>query len=75
MCDADGGNAVQITHFGGPVAGTPRWSPDGRQIAFDGRPDGNADVFVVGAEGSGLRRLTDAPGEDARPAWSQDGTK
>ncbi len=73
VCDADGGNAVQITHFGGPVAGTPRWSPDGRQIAFDGRPDGNADIFVVGAEGGGLRRLTDAPGEDARPAWSHDG--
>ncbi|HEV3202532.1 MAG TPA: protein kinase [Bryobacteraceae bacterium] len=73
VSDADGANAVQITHFGGPVAGTPRWSPDGRQIAFDGRPDGNADIFVVGSEGNELRRLTDAPGEDARPEWSHDG--
>ena len=73
VCDADGSNPIQITHFGGPPAGTPRWSPNGREIAFDGRPDGNADVFVVNAEGSNLRRLTETPGEDARPAWSPDG--
>lgn len=73
VCDADGGNAIQLTHLGGPMTGTPRWSPDGRQIAFDSRPGGNPDVFVIGAEGSGLRRLTSLPGEDARPAWSPDG--
>jgi Tol biopolymer transport system component/serine/threonine protein kinase len=73
VCDAEGANPVQITHFGGPVAGTPRWSPDGRQIAFDARPDGNADIFVVNPEGGGLRRLTQLPGEDARPEYSTDG--
>jgi Tol biopolymer transport system component len=73
VCDAEGSNPVQITHFGGPVAGSPRWSPDGRQIVFDARPDGNADIFVIGSEGSGLRRLTQTPGEDARPDWSPDG--
>ena len=73
VCDAEGGNPAQITHFGGPIAGTPRWSPDGRQIAFDARPDGNADIFVVNSEGGGLRRLTQTPGEDARPDWSPDG--
>jgi Tol biopolymer transport system component len=73
VCAADGSNAVQLTHVGGPVTGTPRWSPDGRRIAFDSRPAGNADIFVIGAEGGALRRLTDQPGEDARPAWSPDG--
>jgi Tol biopolymer transport system component len=73
VCDGEGGNPAQITHFGGPIAGTPRWSPDGRQIAFDARPDGNADIFVVNSEGGGLRRLTQTPGEDARPDWSPDG--
>ena len=29
VCDAEGANPVQITHLGGPVAGTARWSPDG----------------------------------------------
>jgi serine/threonine protein kinase len=71
--DAAGANAIQLTHFGGPVAGVPRWSPDGRWLAFDARPDGNANIFVVGSEGSGLRRLTNSSSEDARPNWSSDG--
>jgi Tol biopolymer transport system component/serine/threonine protein kinase len=73
LCDADGSNAVQLTHFGGPVAGTPRWSPDGRLITFEGRPDGDANLFVVSSEGGAVRRLTTYNGEDARPDWSHDG--
>jgi Tol biopolymer transport system component len=80
VSDADGGNAVQLTHFGGPITGTARWSPDGRWIAFDSRPRGSPDVFVIRAEGSGMRRLTDQ-GEDEntsrrgmwQPVWSADG--
>jgi Tol biopolymer transport system component len=80
VCDEDGNNAVQLTHFGGPITGTPRWSPDGRWIAFDSRPRGTPDVFVIRAEGSGLRRLADPAGDDKnnhhgmwQPAWSADG--
>jgi Tol biopolymer transport system component len=81
VCDADGRNAVQLTHFGGPITGTARWSPDGRWIAFDSRPRGTPDVFVIGAEGSGLRRLMDQQREDEssnrkgmwQPSWSADG--
>jgi dipeptidyl aminopeptidase/acylaminoacyl peptidase len=71
--DADGNNAQPITRFNGPVPGTPRWSPDGREIAFDGRPDGHSDIFIVSAGGGPVRRITQRPGEDARPAWSADG--
>src|SRR5262249_42216030 len=70
---ADGANAVQLTHFGGPVTGTPRWSPDGRRIAFDSRPGNNADIYIIESEGGAPRRLTDHPTEDARPSWSPDG--
>ena len=81
VCDADGGNALQVTHFGGPITGTARWSPDGQWIAFDSRPRGTPEVFVIRAEGSGLRRLTDRPDDDEKtnrrgmwqPAWSADG--
>jgi Tol biopolymer transport system component len=73
VADADGDNAVPITHFNGPIAGTPRWSLDGKLIAFDGRPGGNSDVFVVPSGGGAVRQLTSTPGEDARPAWSTDG--
>src|SRR5439155_25522169 len=73
VADANGENAQPVTSFNGPIAGTPRWSPDGRQLAFDARPDGNSDIFVVPAGGGQMRRLTERLGDDARPAWSADG--
>jgi len=73
VMDSDGSNAQQYTHFGGPITGAPRWSPDGRWIAFDSRPGGDPEIFVIGSEGVGIRRLTNRPGEDARPCWSPDG--
>jgi Tol biopolymer transport system component len=48
-------------------------------IAFASRRDGDNDVFVVGPDGRGLRRLTTNAStatfgaEDAAPAWSPDG--
>ena len=47
----------------------PRFSPDGRQIAFS-EMDADGGIFVVGATGESERRLTDAGGN---PAWSPDG--
>ncbi len=35
----------------------------------------DSDVYVLDVDGSGERRLTDAPGLDAFPAWSPDGEK
>jgi Tol biopolymer transport system component len=37
--------------------------------------DPNYDIFVMNVDGSGLKQLTDAPGEDGFPTWSPDGTK
>jgi TolB protein len=57
------------------------WSPDGRKIAFVrvservGTPRANRDVYVVNADGSGLRRLTTHPEYDGDPAWSYDGRR
>jgi hypothetical protein len=42
---SSGAEPVQLTYFRGPPTGTPRWSPDGRRLAFDSR---------VGGMGSGL---------------------
>ena len=49
VCDSDGSNAQQLTSFGGALTGTPRWSPDGKQIAFDSRAGGEANVYVIDA--------------------------
>ena len=71
--DSQGRNQTQLTHFGGTLAGTPRWSPDGRSIAFDARPAGQADIFVISADGGSPRRLTFETAEDVVPSWSRDG--
>ena len=52
----------------------PAWSPDGRKLAFTRRnAAGNYDIYVIKADGSGLRRLTNSPAEDAEPNWSPTG--
>jgi Tol biopolymer transport system component len=58
----------------------PAWSPDGQMIAFVGRLRFTAGlgepIYVVRADGSGLRNLTPKPvGTYAAPAWSPDGRK
>jgi len=51
----------------------PDWSPDGKMIAFDSDRDGDLDVFVVNADGSGLRKVIDTGINDYFPDWSPDG--
>jgi WD40-like Beta Propeller Repeat len=64
--------------------GTAVWSPDGARVAFTrwmSVDNGVADVWVVRADGTGLRRLTTTPipaqftarGRSAPLAWSPDG--
>ena len=53
------------------------WSPDGRKLAFvrHGTAFGKP-IYVVNADGSGLRNLTPRPqGANTRPAWSPNGRK
>ncbi|NDJ60963.1 MAG: hypothetical protein GYB67_07550, partial [Chloroflexi bacterium] len=45
------------------------WSPDGTQLAFESRRDGNFEIYVMNADGSNVRRLTDHPEPDWSPAW------
>jgi WD40 repeat protein len=52
---------------------TPSWSPDGEQLVFTGYDGGLSDLFVVGRDGEGLRRLTEDKYADLHPVWSPDG--
>ena len=52
----------------------PRWSPDGKRIAFkSNRANGAYDIFVMNADGSGAVRVTDHQANDHDPAWMPDG--
>lgn len=52
----------------------PRFSPDGRQLAYGSSRNGQAmDVYVVNRDGTGERRLTNHPKSDNAPTWSPSG--
>jgi hypothetical protein len=57
-----------------PMTGSPRWSPDGRKIAFDSTVEGQAEIYTVNADGGPAARITNHPGLDAVPTWSRDGS-
>jgi Tol biopolymer transport system component len=66
----------------------PDWSPNGRKITFDsgdfaGRTNGGGNIYVMRADGSGRRRLTNHPrlrkgdrfNVANNPVWSPSGTR
>jgi Tol biopolymer transport system component len=73
-CDKEGKNLVQLTFLGNIPTGSPRWSPDGNYVVFDGRAEdgGLNDIYVVDANGGTARRLTTEPSVDIRPCYSRD---
>jgi eukaryotic-like serine/threonine-protein kinase len=70
-----GTSAAPLTQPSGRGKGSPRWSPDGRWVAFDAQSgdNGNWDIYVIDAEGGQPRRLTTHPGFENFPSWSRDG--
>jgi Tol biopolymer transport system component len=48
----------------------PSWSPDGRRIAFASDRDGNREIYVMNADGSGQINLTNNPADDWGSSWS-----
>ena len=45
-----GGTAIQVTHSPGEES-WPRFSPDGKEIAFTASYNGNEDIYVMPAQG------------------------
>jgi Tol biopolymer transport system component len=68
--NADGSDPLQLTSFDNQAwRGTPRWSPDGKFVAFDG----NAQIYLVDSEGRNLHALTSGNYANVVPSWSRDG--
>ncbi len=76
---------IQFDPSSGSVQGQPSWltqgsrmvsfpepSPDGQWLAYSSEGK-QPDIFLIKADGSGLRQLTDDPHEDRAPRWSPDG--
>ena len=87
VIDADGSNRFQLTNYPNTVLGAPSWSPDGSRIAFNStlhqedpaRSDfGQFEIYVMNADGSGVRRITNLSSPDRAlryPSWSPDGLR
>jgi TolB protein len=83
LVDADGSRLRSIGLHGL----SPAWSPDGTRLAFVSFDDANAppcsaascppsgELYVVRADGTGLRRLTRSKADDEHPSWSPDGSR
>jgi len=74
VMDAEGaeqgaGNMRQLTDTPSIVDESPAWSPDGSQILFQSDRDGNFEIYVMNADGSQQRRLTNDWGGDYWPVW------
>ena len=84
VMDANGKSIKQITftvsseYFdtGFPREGNnnPVWSPDSRKIAYVSYENGSPDIFIINADGTRNKRLTDTPLRDENPQWTKDGS-
>jgi TolB protein len=74
---AERSNLAQLTKITPPAdtgsASDPAFSADGSRIAFVSQRDGNAEIYVMNADGTGATRVTNDPQADGRPAFSPDG--
>jgi Tol biopolymer transport system component/DNA-binding winged helix-turn-helix (wHTH) protein len=69
----DGTDQLQLT-FPPMKVYNPRWSPDGKRLAFyDVPPDGHSRIYTVSADGGAPEALTSGEHVEVDPGWSPDG--
>ncbi len=71
VANEDGSSPVRLTDSTGRDV-YPRFSPDGKWVAFSSNRYGNYDVFVVPIAGGAPRRLTYYTGSNEVVGWSRD---
>ena len=71
VMDADGDNFEKLED----QALYPSWSPDGTQIAFVSWRDGHSEIYVIGVDGQGRKRLTQDLAAKWNPSFSPDGRR
>nr|MBN1229353.1 PD40 domain-containing protein [Anaerolineae bacterium] len=74
LMTTDGGKPVQVTRGG--KDSSPRWSPDGKTLAFVSARNEKPQIFLlpIGGTGGEARQLTKLENGATSPAWSPDGT-
>jgi len=65
VANIDGSNATRITSSGDNYQ--PAWSPDSARLAFTSTRDSDYNIYTIRADGLGLTRLTNDPGNEVTP--------
>lgn len=75
VVNINGTKLVKLTD--GIISQQPSWSPDGQKIVFVKINLWNeeSNLWVINADGTGLKQLTSLPGIESEPLWSPDGKK
>jgi TolB protein len=68
-----GSHATRRLTSSGSIDTSPCYSPDGSQIVFNSDRDGDQQLYVMGADGSGVKRISFGQGRYATPVWSPRG--
>lgn len=84
LVNIDGTALTQLTDIDNGAC-QPSWSPDGSQLVFISpcskrgeffeTPYRESSLYLINADGTGLKALTTVPGSDFDPAWSPDGER
>ena len=72
---SDGSDAMNLTPDSDTNEALPDFSPDGRRIVFRSMRDGNAEIYLMNADGTDARRLTRHEATDTMPAFSSAGDR
>lgn len=67
-----GGQPVQLTRSP-KLDHSPRWSPDGKRIAFISTRDGVANLYLISIDGGEAKKITSSKTDLYSPIWSRDG--
>jgi len=68
----DGSDLRKITNYGALTL-SPRWSPDGRTLAFTSYKDGNPDVYLRDMASGAAQKIVSYAGLNLPGSWSRDG--
>ncbi len=72
LCNADGSNSIQLTR-GDKNSSNPKWSPDGKWIAFTSSRDSKNNLYILPVGGGEAEKLTDIKTSVVNYDWSPDG--
>jgi uncharacterized protein YjdB len=69
------GNLTPLNRDSTAAQSDPAPSPDGSRIAYVTDRDGNAEIYLMNADGTNPQRLTNTPATEGSPSWTPDGAK